>query len=563
MSLPDPFAPGSTLLNYKMGDRVSSAVWRGQDSRNGKKVAIKILSRQLPKDPGRRESLVRDVRLAAAIYHTSLVNILEVAAAGDALILVMEWVEGYPISAVVKNRPLDRQNFFRIAYQAIDAMKLLHAKNLVHGNIAGDSILVTEVGQVRVGGLNLSNLLVRTGQPSAFQQRGSDAKAVAYMAPEQISNQPATTQTDIFSLGLVFYEMATGRPAYQGPTAPDIARKIVEEQPPSPKAANPNIDNAVLGLIGRSLYKDPYKRHKDARAMIDEIVRTDPEAGKFASEVSKSGTTATAGSQQANARSSILLIADVAKDPSAGDHAKATARMQQILGESVYLFDGTVLDAFGPRMIAELKTVESALEAGRKGEFDFSPDQQGGKPIPVRLLLHAGDVEVRDGNVGGPSIAKAIEVLQALPPNKLFISEDFTKRGRGNVRMRDSGAKAGLKLYTIVASEPQPVHRTVVEEEPEEVGAEEEAAAEATAAAAKKKRQMIMLAAAAVIAIVIAGAGFFLFSKPKSTPAVAASVVAQPKTSTAPAAVTPDNPRKIVLQPFTVEGTDPTLATRA
>src|SRR6266550_4525838 len=304
MAAPDPFAPGSTLLTYKLGERVSTSVWRAQDTRNGKKVAIKILSKQLPKDPARRESLVREVRLAAAIYHTALVNILEVAAAGEALILVMEWVEGYPISAVVKTRPLDKKNFFRIAYQAIDALKLLHAKNLVHGNVAGDSILVTEVGQVKVAGLNLSNLLVRAGQPSAFQQRGSDARSVAYMAPEQISNHPATPQTDIFSLGLVLYEAATGRPAYQGATAADIAHKIVEEQPPSPKAANPNVDNAVLGLIGRCLFKDPYKRHKDARAMVDEIIRVDPDAAKFASEISKAGLTTTSGSQRADARSS-------------------------------------------------------------------------------------------------------------------------------------------------------------------------------------------------------------------------------------------------------------------
>ena len=562
MAAPDSFAPGSTLLTYKLGDRVSTSVWRAQDTRNSKKVAIKVLSKQLPKDPGRRESLVREVRLAAAIYHSALVNILEVAAAGEALILVMEWVEGYPISAVVKNRPLDRKNFFRIAYQAIDAVKLLHAKNLVHGNIAGDSILVTEVGQVRVGGLNLSNLLVRTGQPSAFQQRGNDPKAVAYMAPEQISNQPATPQTDIFSLGLVFYEAATGRPAYSGATAADIAAKVVEEQPPSPKAANPNIDNAVLGLIGRALYKDPYKRHKDMRTMIDEIIRADPDAAKFASDLAKAAAPSSSASQQANARSSILFIADVAKEPGV-DHAKATARMQQILGEAVYLFDGNVLDAFGPRMIAELKTVESALEAGRKGEFDFSPEQQEGKPIPVRLLLHAGDVEVKDGNVGGASITKAIEVLQTLPPNKLFISEDFTKRGRGKLRMRDSGAKAGVKLYTIVAPEPPPV-APVVEEEPEEVGQEEEAAAEAAAAvAAKKSSRMLMLAAVVAVVVVLGSIAAYVLTRPKAAPVVQAAVVPQPVTSTAPQPATPDNPRKIMLQQFTIDGTDPTLADRA
>ncbi|HYS55049.1 MAG TPA: protein kinase [Thermoanaerobaculia bacterium] len=565
MSSADPFAPGSTLLNYRLGERVSPAVWRAEDARSGKKVAIKVLSRQLPKDPGRRDALVRDVRVAAALYHTSLVNILEIAAAGEALVMIMDWVEGYAISAVVRNRPLDRKNFFRVAYQAADALKLVHARNLIHGNIAGDSILVTEVGQVKVAGLNLSNLLARAGQPSAFQQRGTDPKAVAYMAPEQISNEPASPQTDIFSLGLVLYEAATGRPAYQGANGAEVGRKIVESQPPNPKGANPNIDNAVLGVIGRCLFKDPFRRYKDDKLLLDDIAKADPEAAKFSSDIAKGATPAAAGQQDAKTRSAILFMADVAKDPSAGDHAKAAARMQQILGEAVYLFDGEVLDAFGPRMIAELKSVDSALEAGRKGEFDFSPEQQGEKPIPVRLLLHAGDIEVKDGSVGGPAVTKAIEVLQALPPMKLFVSEDFAKRGRGSVRLRDSGAKAGVKLYTIVAPEPQPAQPAVVDEEVEELEAqEEEAEAAAVAAAgAKKKRQMMMLAGAAVVILGGGvGAAVLLMSKPKasSTPTYAASVLKP--TSTAPQPATAETPRKIFLQPFAVDGTDATLADR-
>ncbi|HEX9493668.1 MAG TPA: serine/threonine-protein kinase, partial [Thermoanaerobaculia bacterium] len=361
MASADPFSPGSTLGNFRLKQRVSSAVWQAEDTRNGKKVAVKLLSRQLPKDPNRREALVRDVRLAAALYHTSLANILEIAVAGDALILVMDWVDGQSISARVKGGPLDRKEFFRVAYQATDALKLLHAKNIVHGNVAGDSILVMATGQVKVAGLNLTNLLARQGGPSAFQQRGGDAKAVAYMAPEQIQNQPITAQTDIFSLGLVLYEAATGKMAYQGANAAEIGRKVVEEQPPSPKTANPNIDNAVLGVMGRCLFKDPFRRHKDAKSMLEEIVRADPEAAKFAADIAKAGMGGPAPQQAAKSRSSILFIADVANDPSVADPAKAAARMQQILGEAVYLFDGEVLDAFGPRMIAELKSVDSAL----------------------------------------------------------------------------------------------------------------------------------------------------------------------------------------------------------
>jgi len=561
MASVDPFSPGSALLSYRLGERVGTSVWQAEDTRNKKKVAIKLLSRQLPKDPNRRESLVRDVRLGAALYHTSLVNIQEIAPAGDALILVMEWIDGQPISARVRSRPLDRAEFFRVAYQIVDALKLLHAKNIVHGNIAGDSILVTAAGQAKLCGLNLSNFLTRQGQPSAFQQKGNDARAVSYMAPEQIANQPVTAQTDIFSLGLVLYEAATGRLAYQGANAAEIARKVVEEQPPSPKSANPNIDNAVLGVMGRCLFKDPFRRHKDARAMLDEIVRADPEAQKFAAGLTKAATGAAAPQAGGQSRSSILFVADVENYASlhASDQASAAkiaARMQQILGESVYLFDGQVLDPLGPRLIAELPSVDSALEAGRKGEFDFSPEQQGANPIPVRLLLHAGEVDVRDGNVGGAGVAKAIDVLQNLSPMKLYISEDFTKRGRGNVRLRDSGAKAGVKLYTIVPAEkPVPV---VEEPEPEEVGADEEAAAEAALVAAKKKKKQTMMigAAAAALVIIAGGAGVLLFSKPKGESAAPAFR----KPTKAPVAAAP---KSVFLSPFTVEGTDPTLASRA
>ena len=558
MASADPFSPGSALLNYKLGQRVSTSVWQAEDTRNGKKVAVKMLSRQLPKDAARRETLVRDVRLAGAVYHTALVNIQEIAVAGDALIMVMDWFDAQPLSVRVKGKPLDRADFFKLAYQIADALKFLHAKTLIHGNVTGDSVMIASNGHARLGGLNLSNLLPRQGQPSAFQQRGNDVRSVAYMAPEQISNSAITIQTDIFSLGLVLYEAATGKLAYQGANAAEIARKVVEEQPSSPKSINPNIDNAILGVMGRALFKDPFRRHKDAKAMIDEIVRADPEAQKFAQSVGKPATAAQQ-QQPGQSRNAILFVADVAGKPD----TNAAARMQQILGEAVYLFDGQVLDPFGPRLIAELPSVDAALEAGRKGEFDFSPEQQDADPNPnpiaVRLLLHAGELQVRDGKVGGAAVTKAIEVLQTLDPLKLYISEEFTKRGRGNVRLRDSGAKAGVKLFTIVPAEkPAPVIVMDDEEpEPDEVGiAEETAAAQELAAAAKKKKSMTIAIAAAVGAVILGGAGWMLYSKSKSEPA---AVV----TKSSPRIHVESGPKSIFFQPFTVEGTDPALNDRA
>src|SRR5438445_9942247 len=109
--------------------------------------------------------------------------------AANSRLPVMGWIERKPVSAHVWGRRLDRTEFFRLAYQIVDALKLLHAKNVVHGNIAGDSVMISAAGMAKVGGLNLTNLMTRReGQASTFQQKGNDARAVAYMTPEQISN---------------------------------------------------------------------------------------------------------------------------------------------------------------------------------------------------------------------------------------------------------------------------------------------------------------------------------------------------------------------------------------
>ncbi len=568
MSLVDPFVPGATLLTYRLVERVgTSTVWRAEDTRLGKKVAVKILAKQLPRDAAKRDTLIRDVRLGGAIYHTSLVNILEIAPAGDALIMAMDWFEAQPASALFTGKPADRTTFFRIAYQLADALKLLQAKNLIHGNIAGDSVLVAENGAVRLAGLNSTNLLAKREGASGFQQKGSDPRAVAYMAPEQIRGEPLTPQSDIFSLGVVLYEIATGRLPYVAASAGELARKIVDEQPASPKSINPNVDPAVLGVMGRCLFKDPFKRQKDARALVDDINKVDPEASKFAGDLAKAAISGIAAAKASDARHALLLVADVANydelnttDPAAAQ--RAAARMQQVLGEAVYLFDGQIVDPFGAQMVAELPSVDSALEAGRKGEFDFSLEQQGSGLIPVRLLLHAGDVQTREGKVVGAAVDRALEVLKNIEPLQLFVSEEFVKKGRGNVRLRDAGARAGVKLYTITpAEQPKPHVSTealdAADREAEE--AEATAAAAAAAAAKKRKRLVMTVTAAAAAAAAITTAGILTLRRPHREAEAPVAVIEPGRLAPATAA----HPRKVVLQPFTIETPDPTLQQKA
>jgi hypothetical protein len=568
MSSTDPFVAGGTIASFRLLERVGASVWRAEDTRNGKTVALKVLTKQLPKDPARRETVIRDIRQGAALYHASLVTILEITPADDALLLIMEWFDGVPVATAYRGRAADRTEFFRVIYQLADVLKLMEAKNVLHLNIAGDSVLVAANGQVKLAGLNaLTFLPRREGQGSAFSQKGNDPNAVSYMAPEQITNQMVTTQTDVFSIGVIMYEVATGRRPFLAPTAGEIAHKIVNEQPPSPKAVNPAIDNAVLNVMGKCFFRDPYRRLKDAKAIIDDIVKVDGTVVEWSNEIARAALTVVANARHAvQARQSIILAADIANhdevnavDPAAA--AKSAARMQQILGEAVYLFDGQVVDPFGPHFVGELPSLENALEAGRKGEFDFSPEQQDGAPIPVRLLLHFGDVETHDGAVAGPAVDKAFEILKQLDPAKLYITEAFVKKGRVAVRLRDGGARAGVKLFGIApeGEAAEAAERAAAEAE-EAARLAAEAAAEATARARRKKKQtrfVSSIAAAAVI--IVGGASSFLWMHNRNQQTAPLSVKKPAGLPPATAAT----PRKIVIEPFRVDPADPALQQRA
>lgn len=549
---------------YRIGERLGASVWIAEDTRSGRNVALKLLSKQLPKDAAKREAMVRDVRLTAAIYHVFLVPIVEITPIDDNLVMIMDLVDGQSVARRFHGQPIEKAEFFRIAYQLVDVLKFLHLKGIRHANINSDSVLISSDGHVRLGGLNLINLQPREGQSVIYHQKGNDARSVAYMAPELITGRESDDRADIFSVGVVLYELATGKLPFAGASAADLARAIVEGQPASPKAIHPGIDPAVLSILGGCLYKDPFKRMKEAKLLLDAIVKLDADAATFATNLARRVTQPGAVVAEDATRKAILLVAELANyaelevaDPERA--RKAAARMQQILGESVYLFDGTIVDPFGTRLIAELPSIDSALETARKSEFDFSPDQSGADLLQVRMLLTAGDVVTKDGVVVGAAIAKAQEVLEQLPPLKLYISEDFARLGRGNVRLRDAGARAGVKLYTIVDAEPKAAEDLGPEPTTADIEQElkEEAAAIATVQKAKRKKTLA-LAAVALGVIVAIGGGLGVMWMRRGP--------AQESDASLPAslpAATPAHPRKVLIDPIAVEGADPALASQA
>jgi Tfp pilus assembly protein PilF len=545
----DPVSPGSELLQYRLVERLGNAVWRADDTRSGKPAALKILTKQMPKDPARREEALKQVRLGAALYHSFLVPIRDIIVAGDVLAMSMDLLDVQPLTKYLDGKPRAREEFFRLSYQVADVVKLLQARNIVHGNITGDAVMVQPNGQVRLGGLNLLNLLPRKEGASspAYQQRGSDPRSVAYMAPEQIGGQPIDFRTDVFSIGVIMYEIATGSLPWNATSATEIARAIVDGQPQSPRTLNPRIELPVMEAVGKCLFKDPFKRQKDVRAVVEDIARTQPDAVTFAQDLAAKMNAPAAAQAKSDARSSILLIADVDAAESS-DPARDSAMMQQVIGEAVYLFDGTVVDPFGSKFVAELPSVDAALEAGRKAEFDIAPEQQNGADLPIRMLLHGGEVTITDGAPGGDAIARAYKTLAAIPKRKLYVTEEFVKQGRGNVRLRDAGARGGMKLYEIVPPEPKPKPETA----PTELDSQATDLDAPPVPPPSPKRHRSLFYMAAGVLLLGAGVGGIVLSRRNEPP----KVVAAPK----PAAPTI---RDIVIDNFSVEGAEPALLERA
>lgn len=573
---------------FAVGERLGASVWLAVDSRNGKNVVIKLLSRTLPKESDKRDALLREVRQAAAVYHPFLAPVLEIVAADENVVMVMEALDIKPVSKSLQGKPLSRTDFFRIAFQLATVLRYLHAKGMVHGNINGDSVLVTPEGQVKLAGLNLSNLLRRDKTSMAFMQKGADPRCVSYMAPEQITAETADERADVYSSGVVMYEMATGSLPFTGATAADIARAVVEAPPASPKNLNPQIEAPVMSVLGTCLFRDPSKRAKDGKALVEIIEKLDRNAVEFATVIEK--RVAMAPPVVEEKRRAILLLADIENyaslmesDPSAA--AKAAARMQQVMGESVYLFDGKVVDPFSATLVAELPNVENAVEAARKGDFDLTQRRPGSESLAVRILLHAGELEIQNGTAAGAGVLKGIEVLTQLSAGSLTISEEFVKQGRSSARVRDAGSRAGVKLFTIATDQE-------VLDSPTEMGTANEAMAvtslgsvpaathiaprmpvpapasmaplenEATIAQMRDEappaRGRFPMAVVAGVVVVLAIVGF-LFMRGGKKPPPAAPVA----TSTVPQRPSALNPQKVQIAPFAVEVEDPIAGSRA
>jgi serine/threonine-protein kinase len=270
-----PYAPdlagcaldGRYELEKLIGEGTFGRVYRGYDRRLARPVAIKVIKPWWAEDPDGAESFEREAQLLARVSDPGIVQIFDVGQADEGLYFVTELVEGESLAARLKRGgPLGAWEACDIAEQLCRALQHAHAEHIVHRDIKPANVLISGRGQVKVGDLGIARL----AEGSTDGGTATIVGTPRYMAPEQASGQPVTPATDVYSAGIVLYEMLAGRTPFGGESAVEIALQHVQLQPPPLPSGTPR---SLARVVRRALAKDPADRYQSAVAMADALAR--------------------------------------------------------------------------------------------------------------------------------------------------------------------------------------------------------------------------------------------------------------------------------------------------
>ena len=284
---------GLTVSHYrileKLGGGGMGVVYKAEDLRLGRHVSLKFLPEQLSRDPLAIERFQREARAASSLNHPHICTIYDVDQYDGQNFIVMEFLEGHTLKNRITGRPIELERVPEYGHQMADALEAAHAKAIIHRDIKPANIFITNRGQVKLLDFGLAKLLperraanrARHGPAtfSATTQDGhltSDGVAlgtVAYMSPEQVRGQELDERTDLFSLGLVLYEMATGQRAFTGNTSGVIFDAILNRAPTPAARLNPAIPVQLEQIIAKALEKDRELRYRTASDMRADLQR--------------------------------------------------------------------------------------------------------------------------------------------------------------------------------------------------------------------------------------------------------------------------------------------------
>jgi hypothetical protein len=258
------------LIIAELGEGGMGRVYRARDTRLPRDVAIKVLTASLVMDENARSRFVKEAEALANFMHPNIAVIHDAGRWSGIEYIVMECVEGESLKEKLNSGPLPEKEILRLAVQMTEALGEAHEKGIIHRDLKPGNVMVTPKGQVKVLDFGLAKL---RSTAESFGDSRAIAGTLPYMAPEQLNGEPVDARTDIYGLGTILFEMATGRRLYPQEMMAHIFDAILRQQPPFARTVNPMVSEELERIINKTLQKDRDQRYQTAADLRADLAR--------------------------------------------------------------------------------------------------------------------------------------------------------------------------------------------------------------------------------------------------------------------------------------------------